>query len=448
MFDRLSDNFTQIFARLKGKGIITESDLNDVLREVRVALLEADVALSVAKDFIAKVKEKALGEEVVRSVSPAQMVIKIVQDELTAILKSENQALNLNATPPVVILMCGIQGSGKTTSSGKLAARLKNKQNKKVLMASVDVARPAAQEQLTTLGKQAGVETLPIIAGQQPLEITKRAMSEAKLVGYDILIIDTAGRLHTDAALMEELRGIKALSNPTEILLVADSLTGQDAVNLAQEFHNAIGVTGFILTRVDGDGRGGAALSMRAITGQPIKFIGVGEKLDQLEEFHAERIASRILGMGDVVSLVEKTLENVDRAQAEKMAKRMKKGQFDFNDLADQIAQMKKMGGMGSLLNMLPGMGAMKQKIADANLDEKMFDHQLAIIRSMTNKERIDPKLLNASRKRRIAAGSGTQVPDINKLVKMQMEMQNMIKKMGGMDKKSLLRSGLGNMLK
>lgn len=444
MFDRLSDNFTQIFARLKGKGIITESDLNDVLREVRVALLEADVALSVAKDFIAKVKEKALGEEVVRSVSPAQMVIKIVQDELTAILKSENQALNLNATPPVVILMCGIQGSGKTTSSGKLAARLKNKQNKKVLMASVDVARPAAQEQLATLGKQAGVDTLPIIAGQQPLEITKRAMSEARLSGYDILIIDSAGRLHTDAALMDELRGIKSISNPTEILLVADSLTGQDAVNLAQEFHNAIGVTGFILTRVDGDGRGGAALSMRAITGQPIKFIGVGEKLDQLEEFHAERIASRILGMGDVVSLVEKALENVDQAQAEKMAKRMKKGQFDFNDLADQIAQMKKMGGMGSLLNMLPGMGAMKQKIADANLDEKMFDRQLAIIRSMTKKERTDPKLLNASRKRRIAAGSGTQVPDINKLVKMQMEMQNMMKKMGGMDKKSLLRMGLG----
>lgn len=444
MFDRLSDNFTQIFARLKGKGIITESDLNDVLREVRVALLEADVALSVAKDFIAKVKEKALGEEVVRSVSPAQMVIKIVQDELTAILKSENQALNLNATPPVVILMCGIQGSGKTTSSGKLAARLKNKQNKKVLMASVDVARPAAQEQLATLGKQAGVDTLPIISGQQPLEITKRAMSEAKLGGYDILIIDSAGRLHTDAALMDELRGIKSISNPTEILLVADSLTGQDAVNLAQEFHNAIGVTGFILTRVDGDGRGGAALSMRAITGQPIKFIGVGEKLDQLEEFHAERIASRILGMGDVVSLVEKALENVDQAQAEKMAKRMKKGQFDFNDLADQISQMKKMGGMGSLLNMLPGMGAMKQKIADANLDEKMFDRQLAIIRSMTKKERTDPKLLNASRKRRIAAGSGTQVPDINKLVKMQMEMQNMMKKMGGMDKKSLLRMGLG----
>ena len=444
MFDRLSDNFTSIFARLKGKGIITESDLNDALREVRVALLEADVALTVAKDFIAKVKEKSLGEEVVHSISPAQMVIKIVQDELTAILKSENQALNLNANPPVVILMCGIQGSGKTTSSGKLAARLKNKQNKKVLMASVDVARPAAQEQLATLGKQAQVDTLPIIAGQQPLDITKRAMKEARLGGYDILVIDSAGRLHTDAALMEELREIKALSAPTEILLVADSLTGQDAVNLAQEFHNAIGVTGFILTRVDGDGRGGAALSMRAITGQPIKFIGVGEKLDQLEEFHAERIASRILGMGDVVSLVEKALENVDQAQAEKMAQRMKKGQFDFNDLADQITQMKKMGGMGSLINMLPGVGAMKQKIADANIDEKIFERQLAIIRSMTKKERSDPKLLNASRKRRIAAGSGTQVPDINKLVKMQMEMQNMMKKMGGMNKKSLLRMGLG----
>ena len=440
MFNRLSDSLTSTFARLKGKGIITETDLNDALREVRVALLEADVALPVAKDLIAKIKEKALGEEIIRSVSPAQMVIKIVQDELTAILKSENQALNLNATPPVVILMCGIQGSGKTTSSGKLAARLKNKQNKKILLASVDVARPAAQEQLATLGKQASVDTLPIIAGQQPLDITKRAMTEARLGGYDILIIDTAGRLHTDAQLMEELRGIKALSNPTEILLVADSLTGQDAVNLAQEFNNAVGITGLILTRVDGDGRGGAALSMRAITGQPIKFIGVGEKLDQLEEFHAERIASRILGMGDVVSLVEKALETVDQEQAEKMAKKLKKGQFDFNDLADQIGQMKKMGGMSSMLNLLPGMGAIKQKIADANVDEKIFDRQLAIIRSMTKKERTDPKCLNASRKRRIAAGSGTQVPEINKLVKMQMEMQNMMKKFGGMDKKALLR--------
>jgi signal recognition particle subunit SRP54 len=441
MFNKLSDSLTSTFARLRGKGIITETDLNDALREVRVALLEADVALPVAKDLIARIKEKALGEEIIRSVSPAQMVIKIVQDELTAILKSDNQALNLNATPPVVFLMCGIQGSGKTTSSGKLAARLKNKQNKKILLASVDVARPAAQEQLATLGKQASVDTLPIIAGQQPLDITKRAMTEAKLGGYDILIIDTAGRLHTDADLMEELRGIKRLSNPTEILLVADSLTGQDAVNLAQEFNNAVGITGLILTRVDGDGRGGAALSMRAITGQPIKFIGVGEKLDQLEEFHAERIASRILGMGDVVSLVEKALENVDQEQAEKMAKRLKKGQFDFNDLADQIGQMKKMGGMSSMLNMLPGMGAMKQKIAEANVDEKIFDRQLAIIRSMTKKERTDPKMLNASRKRRIAAGSGTQVPEINKLVKMQMEMHNMMKKFGGMDKKSLLRN-------
>ena len=441
MFNKLSDSLTSTFARLRGKGIITETDLNDALREVRVALLEADVALSVAKDLIARIKEKALGEEIIRSVSPAQMVIKIVQDELTAILKSENQELNLNATPPVVMLMCGIQGSGKTTSSGKLAARLKNKQNKKVLLASVDVARPAAQEQLATLGKQASVDTLPIFAGQQPLDITKRAMKEAKLGGYDILIIDTAGRLHTDAALMEELRGIKALSSPTEILLVADSLTGQDAVNLAQEFNSAVGITGLILTRVDGDGRGGAALSMRAITGQPIKFIGVGEKLDQLEEFHAERIASRILGMGDVVSLVEKALETVDQQQAEKMAKRLKKGQFDFNDLADQIVQMKKMGGMSSLLNMLPGMGAMKQKIADANVDEKVFDRQLAIIHSMTKAERKDPKLLNASRKRRIAAGSGSQVPEINKLVKMQMEMQNMMKKFGGMDKKSMLRN-------
>ena len=441
MFNKLSDSLTSTFARLRGKGIITETDLNDALREVRVALLEADVALTVAKDLIARIKEKALGEEIIRSVSPAQMVIKIVQDELTAILKSDNQALNLNATPPVVLLMCGIQGSGKTTSSGKLAARLKNKQNKKVLLASVDVARPAAQEQLATLGKQASVDTLPIIPGQQPLDITKRAMTEAKLGGYDILIIDTAGRLHTDANLMEELCNIKALSNPTEILLVADSLTGQDAVNLAQEFNNAVGITGLILTRVDGDGRGGAALSMRAITGQPIKFIGVGEKLDQLEEFHAERIASRILGMGDVVSLVEKALETVDQEQAEKMAKRLKKGQFDFNDLADQIGQMKKMGGMSSMLNMLPGMGAMKQKIAEANVDEKIFDRQLAIIRSMTKAERTDPKVLNASRKRRIAAGSGSQVPEINKLIKMQMEMQNMMKKFGGMDKKSMMRN-------
>lgn len=447
MFDRLSDQFTSIFTRLKGKGIITETDLNDALREVRVALLEADVALPVAKDFIAQVKEKALGEEVIRSVSPAQMVIKIVQDTLTALLQSDDQELKLNATPPVVMLVCGMQGSGKTTTTAKLALRLKQKYNKQVMVASVDVARPAAQQQLETLAKQIGVASLPIVPDEQPVPITKRALKEAALSGMDVLLIDTAGRLHTDAELMEELRQIHALAKPLETLLVADALTGQAAVNLAQEFHSAVGLTGLILTRLDGDGRGGAALSARAVTGRPIKFIGVGEKLDQLEEFHASRIAGRILGMGDVVSLVEKALETVDKAQAEKMAAKMKKGQFDFNDLSDQLSQMKKMGGMSGLLGMLPGVGAMKQKLAEANVDEKIFDRQQAIIRSMTKAERADPKLLNASRKRRIAAGSGTAVPEINKLVKMQMEMQQMMKKFGGMDKKALMRSGLGNML-
>lgn len=446
MFEKLSDNLGNVFNRLRGKGIITESDLNDAMREVRVALLEADVALPVAKDFIAKVKEKALGEEVVRSVSPAQMVIKIVQDELTAILKAEDQALNLAAQPPAVILMCGIQGSGKTTSSGKLGARLKNKLNKKVLLASVDVARPAAQEQLATLCKQAGLDSLPIIAGQQPLDITKRAMKEAKLGGYDVLIIDSAGRMHTDASLMEELKGIKEISDPIETLLVADSLTGQDAVNLAQEFNGAIGITGLILTRVDGDGRGGAALSMRSITGKPIKFLGVGEKLDALEEFAAERISGRILGMGDIVSLVEKAVETIDRDEAEKMAKKLKKGQFDFEDLAGQIKQMKKMGGIQSMLGFLPGMGAIKEKIAEANVDEKIFDRQLAVIQSMTKKERANPKLLNASRKKRIAAGAGSTVQEVNKLIKMQMQMADMAKKMGGMDKAKLMRGGLGKL--
>jgi len=447
MFENLSDNLGKILDKLKGRGIISDDDLNAALREVRIALLEADVALMVAKNFIERVREKAAGQEVVRSVSPATMVIKIVHDELALMLGENFSALNLSVAPPAVILMAGLQGSGKTTTTAKLALRLKEKQHKKSLVASLDIYRPAAQEQLEILAKKAGITALPIIPGEKPLAITERALREARLGGFDVLLLDSAGRLHIDAEMLEELKRVKETANPAEILLVADSMTGQDAANIARWFNEEIGITGIVLTRMDGDARGGAALSMKTVTGRPIKFVGVGEKLSDLEEFHPERAASRILGMGDIVSLVEKAAEAGNSADAEKMARRLKKGEFDFEDLADQIRKLRKMGGLSSMMNLIPGIGKIKKQIDAAGVDEKIIDRQLAIINSMTRKERRWPKLLNASRKRRIAAGSGTTIQEINRLIKQHQQMSGMMKKFSRLDKKELMRGGLAGML-
>ncbi|MDE3016727.1 MAG: signal recognition particle protein [Pseudomonadota bacterium] len=446
MFSSLSNKLSGIFSQLKKRGALTGADIDAAMREVRVALLEADVALPVARDFIASLKEKALGAEVVKSVTPAQMVVKLTSDHLTELLGSENQPINLAAAPPVVIMMLGLQGSGKTTSTGKLALRLKTKQHKKILVASLDVYRPAAQAQLEQVAKQSGIASLPVVAGEKPLQITERALKAARLEGYDVLLLDTAGRLHIDAELMDELKSVKQLANPLETFLVADSLTGQDAVNIAKAFHDQIGVTGIILTRVDGDGRGGAALSMRAVTGQPIKFIGTGERPEEFEEFHPARIASRILDMGDIVSLVEKAAENVTQAEAEQMAARMMEGQFDFNDLLGQLQKMHKMGGIGSMMNLLPGMGQIKEKLAGATFDEKALSRQEAIILSMTAQERRFPKVINGSRRARIAAGAGAQVQDVNKLLRQQQQMQDLMKKLKKMGKKGLMRGGMGGL--
>ncbi len=431
MFDTLSDRLGKVFDGLRGRGALTDSDVVEALREVRVALLEADVALPVAKDFIERVRVKAVGQDIVRSVTPGQQVVKIVHDELVETLGREPAPLNVDHAPPAIIMMVGLQGSGKTTTSAKIAKRLHDKQKKKVLMASLDTRRPAAMEQLKILGEQVGVATLPIIEGQNPVSIARRAVEAARLGGHDVLILDTAGRTHVDEALMHEVAEIHSIARPSETLLVVDSLTGQDAVNVAESFKGRLDLTGVVLTRIDGDGRGGAALSMRAVTGKPIKLLGVGEKMDALEDFHPERIAGRILGMGDVVSLVEKAADTIDQAQAEKIAKKMRKGQFDLDDLAEQLRQMKRMGGIQGLIGMLPGMGKMGKQIQNANIDEDVFKHQEAIISSMTPKERANPKLLNASRKRRIAAGSGTEVPEINKLLKMHRQMADMMKKVG-----------------
>ena len=437
MFQSLSDRLSGIFDGLTGRGALSEDDVNKALREVRRALIEADVSLEVVRGFIEQVRDRAVGAEVTKSITPGQQVVKIVNDELVAILGTEASPLDLKSTPPVAVMMVGLQGAGKTTATGKIAKRLKEKQNKKVLLASLDTRRPAAMEQLKVLGEQIGVDTLEIVAGQTAVEIAKRAQNEAKLGGYDVLFLDTAGRTHIDEELMAETAEIKAATNPHEILLVADSLTGQDAVNLARSFDERVDITGIMLTRIDGDGRGGAALSMRAVTGKPIKLLGTGEKLDDLEDFHPTRVADRILGMGDIVSLVEKAAETVSQEEAAKMAKKMKKGVFDLDDLKNQLLQMKKMGGMGGLMGMMPGMGKMKKQLAGANVDEKMFDRQVAIIQSMTKKERATPALLNASRRKRIAAGSGTSVQEINKLIKMHRQMADMMKKMskgkGGM---------------
>ncbi|MBL4836697.1 MAG: signal recognition particle protein [Kordiimonadaceae bacterium] len=435
MFDSLSDRLSGIFDGLKRRGALKESHVSEAMREVRIALLEADVALPVVKSFIKKVTEKAVGAEVLKSLTPGQQVIKIVNDELTAMLGSETSTINTVGVPPTAILMVGLQGSGKTTTTAKIAKRLTEKNKLKVMMASLDVRRPAAQEQLKILGEQVVVKTLPIIEGQMPVDIAKRAMQAAKLQGFDVVMLDTAGRLHVDQSMMAEVVAVRDATNPIETLLVADSLTGQDAVNVATEFDAQIGITGVALTRMDGDGRGGAALSMRAVTGKPIKLVGTGEKMDALEDFHPERVAGRILGMGDVVSLVEKAAETIEQEDAEKMAKKMAKGEFDLDDLRTQLQQMSKLGGMKSILNMLPGIGKMKSAMDKSGVDDKAFKRQEAIISSMTKFERKKPKVINASRKKRIAAGAGVGVPEVNKLLKMHMQMAKMMKKMSKMGK-------------
>lgn len=446
MFESLQDRLGSIFSGLTGRGALSDKDVAAALREIRRALIEADVSLEVVRGFVDRVKEKAVGVEVVKSVKPGQMVVKIVHDELVEMLGSDAETIDLNAPAPVFIMMVGLQGSGKTTTSGKLAKRLNERDKKKVLMASLDTRRPAAQEQLRQLGEQIGVTTLPIIAGQSPVEIANRAAQAGKLGGYDVVILDTAGRTHIDEPLMVEMADIRRAANPHEILLVADSLTGQDAVNLAKSFDERVGITGLVLTRMDGDGRGGAALSMRAVTGKPVKLVGVGEKMDALEEFHPKRIADRILGMGDIVSLVEKAAENIDQEQAAAMAKKMAEGKFDLNDLSQQLSQMQKMGGMGGIMGMMPGMGKMKDQMASAGLDDSMFKRQQAIISSMTAKERANPDLLKHSRKKRIAAGSGTNAAEINKLLKMHRQMADMMKSMKGKKGGGMMGKMMGGM--
>jgi signal recognition particle subunit SRP54 len=435
MFDSLSDRLGGVFERLRGRGALGEADVRTAMREVRIALLEADVALPVARDFVDKVTEQAVGQNVLRSVTPGQQVVKIVHDALVDMLGSDTAELELAVTPPAVIMLVGLQGSGKTTTTAKLAKLLTKSQGKKVMMASLDVNRPAAQEQLAVLGTQTEVSTLPIVAGQTPVEIAKRALSSAKLQGFDVLMLDTAGRLHVDQALMDEMKAVADIAKPAEILLVVDSLTGQDAVNVASSFSEQVPLTGVILTRMDGDARGGAALSMRAVTGKPIKFAGMGEKLDAIEQFHPKRVAGRILGMGDVVSLVERAAESIQQEDAERMANRLAKGQFDMNDLRSQLAQMRRMGGIGALAGMIPGMKK-AQAAADQAGGDKVLLRFDAMITSMTPKERAKPELLNAKRKIRIAKGSGTTVQDVNKLLKMHQEMQSAmkrLKKMGGL---------------
>ena len=433
MFENLSQRLSGVFDKLTKQGALSEDNVKTALREVRVALLEADVSLPIVRDFIKAVQDKATGREVTKSVTPGQQVVKIVHDELVSVLSGDNKEpgqLKVD-NPPAPILMVGLQGSGKTTTSAKLAKRLKEKNSKRVLMASLDVNRPAAMEQLAILGMQVGVDTLPIVKGQKPVEIAKRAKQQATLGGYDVFILDTAGRLHIDEFLMDEVQSVRDIAKPRETILVVDGLTGQDAVNVAEEFNGKIGISGVVLTRMDGDGRGGAALSMRAVTGQPIKFVGLGEKMDALEEFHPERVAGRILGMGDIVSLVEKAQDTIEAEQQEKMLKRFQKGQFSMNDLKSQLEQMMKMGGMEGVMGMMPGMGKMAKKVEEAGFDDKMLKRQIALIQSMTKRERAVPQILQASRKKRIAAGAGQEVSELNKLIKMHRQMSDMMKKMG-----------------
>src|SRR5579863_8920002 len=452
MFDTLTTRLGDIFDRLRRRGALSEDDVGAAMREIRVALLEADVALPVVRDFIAAVREKAVGQDVVRSVTPGQMVVKIVHDHLVSVLggnepRGPADGIDLNAPAPVVVLLVGLQGSGKTTTAAKIALRLKNRERKKVLMAGLDVQRPAAQEQLAQLGRQSGVATLPIVAGEGPVAITRRALQTGRTEGYDVVLLDTAGRLHVDEELMLEVAAVREAATPHQTLLVADAMTGQDAVNVAKAFGERTGLTGIVLTRVDGDARGGAALSMRAITGKPIVLIGTGEKVDALEPFHPERIAGRILGMGDIVSLVEKAAETADQDDAEKLARKLEKGNFDLDDLAGQLRQLRRMGGMSSMLGMLPGIGKIKRQIDAANIDESVIKRQEAIIGSMTKRERKNPNLLNGSRRRRIAEGSGTTVPEVNRLMKQYQDMSGMMKRMKKLGQKGLMRHGMSALM-
>ena len=443
MFDSLTERLGGVFENLKRRGALSESDVDAALREVRVALLEADVALPVVKNFIDSVRDRAVGAEALRSVSPAQMVVKIVHDRLIEVLGPETADVEFHAAAPASVLIVGLQGSGKTTTTAKIGSWLAGRRKKKVLMASLDTRRPAAQEQLGVLGEQAGVATLPVVPGQMPEDIAKRAMNAGRLRGCDVVLLDTAGRLHVDEALMAEAAAVRHAIDPAEVLLVADSLTGQDAVGVAERFKERVGVTGIVLTRADGDSRGGAALSMRAATGCPIKFLGTGESLDALEVFHPDRIASRILGMGDVVGLVERASETVEREEAARLEEKMRKGAFDLDDLAGQLRQIRRMGGMDGIMGMLPGVGKVKRQLADARIDETALRRQEAIIQSMTPRERRNVKLLNASRKRRVAEGSGATVQDVNRLLKQFRQMSSMMKKVNKMGKRGLMRHGL-----
>jgi len=448
MFESLSDRLAGVFDRLRGRGALNEADVRGAMREVRIALLEADVALPVVREFVDRATEQAVGQQVLRPVTPGQQVVKIVHDALVEMLGAEEAALELAVAPPAVIMMVGLQGSGKTTTTAKLAKRLTEKDRKKVMMASLDVARPAAQEQLAVLGRQAEVATLPIVPGQGPVEIARRALNAARLQGYDVLMLDTAGRLHVDQALMEEMKAVAEASAPQEVLLVADAMTGQDAVNVAKSFSDQIALTGIVLTRMDGDARGGAALSMRAVTGKPIKYAGTGEGIDKIEAFHPERVAGRILGMGDVVSLVERAQETIKVEEAEALAAKMAKGQFDLNDLRGQLQQMQRMGGLGALAGMMPGLGKIKNQINQSGvLEGNVLGRLDAIISSMTPRERGKPELMNAKRKIRVANGSGTTVQEVNKLLKMHQEMataMKKIRKMGGLGKLGALFGGGG----
>ncbi len=448
MFESLQERLGEVLGKLTRRGALGEAEVTAALREVRVALLEADVALPVVKDFVERVKTKAIGQEVLRSVTPGQQVVKIVHDNLVEMLGNESVSLETGAGPPTIILLVGLQGSGKTTSCAKIARRITERERKKVLMASLDVRRPAAQEQLKVLGEQIGVATLPIVPGEPPVAITRRAVQTGALEGYEVILLDSAGRLAIDDELMEELAGVKGAAKPHETLLVADAMTGQDAVTVAERFHTKLSLSGIMLTRVDGDARGGAALSMRAVTGCPIKLLGSGEKLDEIEAFHPDRIASRILGMGDVVSLVEKVQETVEQEDAEKLAKKLKKGNLDLEDMASQLRQMQKMGGLSSLMGMLPGVSkAQMEQMQKARLDDGMVKRQLAIISSMTPGERRRPEIIKASRKQRIAKGSGATVPEVNKLLKQFNEAGKMMKRVSKLEKKGKLKGGLGGLL-
>jgi len=446
MFENLSEKLGGILDKLTRRGALTQADVDAAMREIRRALLEADVALDVVRGFVDRVRERAVGVEVIKSVTPGQMVVKLVHDQLIETLGSDSQAIDLNAPAPVAIMVVGLQGSGKTTTTAKIAKRLADRDKRKVLMASLDIRRPAAMEQLAVLGRQIETDTLPIVAGQTAVQIARRAIEAARLGGYDVVLLDTAGRTTLDDAMMAEAAEVKGAADPHEVLLVADALTGQDAVNLARSFNERVGLTGIVLTRIDGDGRGGAALSMRAVTGRPIKLIGTGERIDALEDFHPSRLADRILGMGDIVSLVEKAAATIDAEQAQRVAEKMRRGAFDLADLRDQLVQMQKLGGMSGLLGMMPGIGKIKNQLAGANLDDRMLKRQMAVIDSMTPGERRNPDILKASRKKRIAAGSGTKVEEINRLLKMHRTMADVMKAMGGGKKRGPM-AGLAGML-